>query len=80
MEHEHVTPIYLTEKNLAARWNITIKTLQRWRWQGGGPPFLKFGGNVRYALNDILNYENLNRFFSTSERSPRPDENRDGAL
>jgi len=73
MRHEHEAPIYLTEKELAVRWSIAIKTFQRWRWQGGGPPYVKFGGNVRYAISDILKYEKHNRRFSTSEKSPQSE-------
>jgi len=74
VEHENPTPLYLTERELSERWSIPKKTLQRWRWHGGGPPFAKFGGNVRYAISDIVKYEKLNRFFSTSEKTPLPDD------
>lgn len=74
MEDDTPAPLFLTESELSKRWGIPKKTFQRWRWQGGGPPFVKFGGNVRYAMSDITNYEKLNRFFSTSEKSPKPDD------
>ncbi|RMD73346.1 MAG: DNA-binding protein, partial [Lentisphaerae bacterium] len=31
--------------------------LERWRWTGEGPKFLKVGGRVVYRLSDIEEYE-----------------------
>ncbi len=32
-----------------ARWlNVSNRTLQNWRWRGGGPEFIKLGNCVRY--------------------------------
>lgn len=48
---------YLTEKQLAARLNLTQRILQKWRLEGAGPPYHKFGKAVRYALADVEAYE-----------------------
>ncbi len=45
----------LTE--LAARWTISPRTLERWRFTGEGPKFIKIGGRVAYRLEDIEGYE-----------------------
>lgn len=42
---------YLTETELAARWQISVKTLQRWRAMGTKPVFSKFFRSVRYPLH-----------------------------
>ena len=42
---------------LADRWNISHRTLERWRWIGQGPTYLKIGGRVVYRLEDIERYE-----------------------
>ncbi len=47
----------LRERDLAARWNVSARTLQRWRAAGSGPPWHHFAGSVRYKLGDILNFE-----------------------
>jgi hypothetical protein len=47
----------LTEKLLAARWCISMKTLQAQRWKGSELPFLKLGRSVRYRLSDIVEFE-----------------------
>ena len=40
----------LNQTELAARWSISARTLERWRWTGEGPAFLKIGGRVVYRL------------------------------
>jgi hypothetical protein len=40
----------LNQTELAARWTISARTLERWRWTGDSPAFLKIGGRVVYRL------------------------------
>lgn len=49
----------LNQTELAARWTISARTLERWRWTGDGPAFLKIGGRVVYRLEDVLAYPDL---------------------
>jgi len=51
------SPTYFTQTELAARWRISPRTLERWRWLGEGLPFLKIGGRVVYRLQDIEAFE-----------------------
>jgi hypothetical protein len=45
---------YLTESELAIRWRLSPKTLQRWRSTGGrGPRFAKFSKKVLYPLEGL---------------------------
>ncbi len=48
---------FLSEVDLAARWAMSSKTLTRWRGIRRGPPFVKLGKTVRYAMSDILEFE-----------------------
>ena len=48
---------HLNQIDLAARWNISHRTLERWRWTGEGPRFVKLGGRVVYRLEDVEDYE-----------------------
>ncbi len=48
---------HLDQVELARRWSISHRTLERWRWSGQGPRFLKIGGRVIYRLADIEAYE-----------------------
>lgn len=47
----------LSQKELAARWNLSPRTLEQWRWRGVGPRYLKLGGRVVYRLADVEAYE-----------------------
>lgn len=48
---------HLNPRDLARRWSLSPRTLERWRWTGDGPPFLKVGGRVAYRLQDIEAWE-----------------------
>jgi hypothetical protein len=48
---------HLTQGQLANRWQMSPRTLERWRWLGEGPRFLKLGGRVVYRLQDVEIYE-----------------------
>lgn len=52
---------HLSQIELAARWNISPRTLERWRWTGEGSTFIKLGGRVVYRLEDIEAHEELRR-------------------
>ena len=58
----------LSETELAHRWGISPKTLQRWRSEGRGPQYLKLSKRVTYPLETITNYERGALHISTSER------------
>ena len=48
---------HLSQIELAARWNISPRTLERWRWTGEGSTFIKLGGRVVYRLEDVEAHE-----------------------
>lgn len=50
-------PIHLNQIELAKRWKISPRTLERWRWAGQGPAFVKLGGRVVYQVDAIEAYE-----------------------
>ena len=52
----------MSEKELAKRWQKSERTLQRWRSQGYGPPYLCIGGTIHYRVRDILDFEDSVRF------------------
>jgi hypothetical protein len=54
-------PQHLTQGELASRWRISPRTLERWRWLGQGPAYLKLGGSVAYRVDDVLEYEAAQR-------------------
>jgi predicted DNA-binding transcriptional regulator AlpA len=58
----------LSETELAHRWGVSPKTLQRWRTEGRGPKYLKLSKRVTYPLDAIVEYERCALHVSTSER------------
>ena len=52
-----VALVHINQCQLAERWRMSPRTLERWRWLGQGPIFLKLGGRVVYRLEDIESYE-----------------------
>jgi predicted site-specific integrase-resolvase len=48
---------HLTQSEVARRWCLSPRTLERWRWLGQGPVYLKLGGRVAYRVEDIEAYE-----------------------
>lgn len=51
---------HLHQVELARRWKVSPRTLERWRWEGCGPAYLKVGGRVLYRLADVEAYEASN--------------------
>jgi predicted site-specific integrase-resolvase len=49
--------LYLAQKDVARRWGISHRTLERWRMRGGGPAYLKLGERVVYRLKDVEAFE-----------------------
>ena len=47
----------LNQIDLARRWRISPRTLERWRWLREGPRYLKLGGRVLYRVADIEAFE-----------------------
>lgn len=49
---------YLSQKELAARWGISERTLQDWRYKGIGPECIRAGYKlVRYSEDAVLRFE-----------------------
>ena len=52
-------PRHLNQAELAERWRVSTRTLDRWRDLGKGPAWLKLNGRVRYREEDVLAFERL---------------------
>lgn len=62
----------MTEKELAERWKLTERTLQKWRRIGSGPSYAIIGKHtVIYLEEDVLAYERSKR--QGGEELPEPD-------
>jgi predicted DNA-binding transcriptional regulator AlpA len=63
-------PVLLDTDQAAKYTTLTRKTLERLRWAGGGPSFLKLSGLVRYTTEDLDQWINSRRRRSTSDPGP----------
>jgi hypothetical protein len=52
---------HLSQIELAGRWCISPRTLERWRWLKQGPSYLALGGRIVYRLEDVEGFESANR-------------------
>ena len=52
--------IFLTEKQLASRHQLSVKTLRNARVSGSYIRFVRLGRTVRYRLSDVVAYEEAN--------------------
>ncbi len=60
--------LFLTEKEMADRLNLSVAWLRKRRISGDGPVFCKIGKLVRYPCAENESYaQGLRRFGSTSE-------------
>ena len=48
---------HFNQQDLARRWRVSTRTLERWRWMKQGPAYLKVGGHVVYRVEDVEAYE-----------------------
>jgi hypothetical protein len=69
LDAKRQTELYLSEADLAKRWLISEKTLQRWRTLGQNIKYQKFGRHVRYLLTDVIEFEARAKYVSTSEKA-----------
>ena len=52
-----ITYPVLDESQLSSRWNLSPKTLQKWRSEGIGPPAWHLNRSVRYLLMEVEAFE-----------------------
>lgn len=63
-------PAFLTEAQVAERLAISPRTLQMWRFRGGGPEFVKVGALVRYEPEAVAAWLARHTRASTSDPGP----------
>ncbi len=60
-------PLY-NETEAAEYLRHSVKTMQKWRWQGTGPEFVKSGTRVFYRRSALESYLAQRRRRSTSDQ------------
>lgn len=48
---------HLTQLELADRWRLSGRTLEKWRQTRRGPRYLRVGGRVLYPLEEVARFE-----------------------
>lgn len=62
-----MTTTHFDQLQIAERWGLSPKTLERWRFIGTGPKYIRLPGKVIYRLCDIEAVENECLVSSTAE-------------
>ena len=57
MTTQNMNEALLTPREVAARFRVSTRTLETWRFAGRGPKYLRIGGHVRYRPSDIHEWE-----------------------
>lgn len=57
---------FLNQAMIALLLGVSERTMERWRLEGSGPPFRKFGRRVMYSRADVIAWANAQRRTSTS--------------
>jgi hypothetical protein len=60
---------HLTQADVARRWRVSERTLEKWRSEAKGPRYMRLMGRVAYRLEDIEEFE-TNSLRSTMAFSP----------
>lgn len=56
----------LTPAQVAKKFSVSTRTLERWRVDGTGPKHCKINGNVRYKSTEVDEYVNESSRSSTT--------------
>lgn len=64
-------PRHFNQIDLARRWKMSPRTLERWRWLGTGPAYIKLGGKVIYRLEDVVAFEHRQTRTATADSTDR---------
>jgi predicted site-specific integrase-resolvase len=64
-----MTTLHIGQRELAKRWGISPRTLERWRWSKEGPNYVRLGGRVVYRMEDVEAFETAKYHNVQAERS-----------
>ena len=57
MSKEAIRSSHFNQVTLAERWQVTVRTWERWRVAGPGPAWMKLNGRIRYRAEDVDAFE-----------------------
>ena len=64
---------HLSQQELANRWRVSPRTLERWRHAGGGPAYIKIGHRVAYPMADVAAFEVTHRVAANADVAASPE-------
>jgi DNA-binding transcriptional regulator YiaG len=62
-------PVFLTQRDLAVRFRLSVRTIERWRADKYGPAWITIGRSIRYSMSDVLAWEAGQRSLSSTGAS-----------
>ena len=62
---------HISERAAAVMLSVSVKTLQRWRQNHSGPPYIKLKHLVRYAIQDLQDW--MEQYKVGTQNSVKPD-------
>jgi hypothetical protein len=71
-------PVFLEPHELARRWRISSRSLERFRQNGQGPAFVKIGNSVRYPIAAVREFEQRQAQAAEAHRTARAKPNATG--
>ena len=63
--------VFLDQSELAARWRVSPRTLERWRRTGKGPAYVQVGVRILYRIADIERFEAAQTRSQLADRETR---------
>ena len=63
----NAVPSYLAQAEAPEFLRVSGRTLERWRLEGSGPPYIKAGRRLLYSVSDVESWLQARRRSSTSE-------------
>jgi hypothetical protein len=76
LQATNTSEVFYTASEAATILRVSKVTLARWRIEGFGPPFRKFGRRVVYARGELLSWADAQGRTSTSDTSFRRHDSR----
>jgi hypothetical protein len=67
----HDPDVALNKSRAADFLGFSIRTLQAWRWRGGGPKFCKIGRSVRYPRREFVAFQQSKTVASATDANTR---------
>lgn len=67
--HSRIESPYLCTDEAALYLRCSVRALEHFRSDGGGPAYRKHGGSVVYHVHDLDRWSRLRRYSSTSKKT-----------